>query len=248
MSETEIEPAKVKTQAQKYCSLMKTCQLLASVGSEGGMSPYENRHEQLQKILEQWQRGEEVVVFANDDFNEPPDDVNPNLMEVDSRIPPSAETHINDSLPMNIVNLAEFSDTSSVISNLKNQSPEEKLDINEISMPPKMKRKGRPKGEETTIAGIPKKKKLSTKPTPYAKLLPKEKCKFILRRLVNASAAESALGKVKLLTSSNVRKSLLIPDSFRDENSLDIQRVQIYFQTTAWKTVKRAINEKKNAN
>ena len=100
----------------------------------------------MQKILEQWQRGEEVVVFANDDFNEPPDDVNPNLMEVDSRIPPSSETHINDSLPMNIVNRAEFSDTSSVISNLKNQSPEEKLDINGTSMPPKMKRKGRPEG------------------------------------------------------------------------------------------------------
>ena len=175
MPETEIEPAKVKTQAQKYRSLMKTCQLLASVGSEGGMSTYEKRHKQLQKILEQWQRGEEVIVFANDDFNEPQDDVNPNLMEVGSRIRPSAEAHINDSLPMNIVNPAEFIDTSSVISNLKNQSPEEKLDINEISMPTKMKRKGRPKGEETTVVGIPKKKKLSTKPTPYAKLLPKEK-------------------------------------------------------------------------
>ena len=55
VSETEIELAKVKTQAQKYHSLMETCQLLASVGSEGGMSTYENRHEQLQKILEQWQ-------------------------------------------------------------------------------------------------------------------------------------------------------------------------------------------------
>ena len=55
MSETEIEPAKVKTQAQKYRSLMKTCQLLASVGSEGGMSAYENRYERLLKILEQWQ-------------------------------------------------------------------------------------------------------------------------------------------------------------------------------------------------
>ena len=102
---------------------------------------------------------------------------------------------------MNIVNLAEFNDTSSIILNLKNQIPEEKLDINEISMTPKLKRKWRPKGAETTVARIREKKKLSTKPTPYAKLLPKEKCKFILSRLVNASAAESALGKEKLLTS-----------------------------------------------
>ena len=57
-------------------------------------------------------------------------------------------------------------------------------------MPPKMKRKGRPKGTETTVVGIPKKKKLCTKPTPYAKFLPKEKCKFILSRLLNAAAAE----------------------------------------------------------
>ena len=176
LCQKQIEPAKVKTQAQKYRSLMKSCKILASIGSEGGMSTCEKRHKQLQKILEQWQQGEEVVVFVNDDFNEQQDDVNLSLMEVDSRIPPSAETHINDSLPMNIVNLAEFSDTSSVISNLKF---DEKLNINETSMPLKMKRKGRPKGAETTVVGIPKKKKLSTKPTPYAKLLPKEKCKFI---------------------------------------------------------------------
>ena len=53
VSETETEPAKVKTQAEKYHSLMKTCQFLASVGREGGMSTYENQHEQVQKILEQ---------------------------------------------------------------------------------------------------------------------------------------------------------------------------------------------------
>ena len=66
--------------------------------------------------------------------------------------------------------------------------------------------------------------------------------------MVNASASESALGKEKLLTSSDVKESLLIPDVLRDENSLDIQRVQIYFETAAWKTVKRVIDEKKNAN
>ena len=59
---------------------------------------------------------------------------------------------------MNIVNLAEFNDTSSIILNLKNQSPEEKLDINEISMTPKLKRKWRPKGAETTVARIREKK------------------------------------------------------------------------------------------
>ena len=186
-----------------------------------------------------------MVVFANDYLKESPGDVNPNLMEVDSRILPSTETCIIDSLPINIVNHAEFSDISTVISNLKNQSPEEKPDLNEISMPPKTKRKGRPKRTETTVVGISKKEELSAKSTPYAKLLLKEKYKFLLSRLVNASAAESALGKEKLLASSDVKKSLLIPDSLRDENSLDIQRVQIYFETTACKTVKRTIDEKK---
>ena len=56
-----------------------------------------------------------MVFFANGDYSKPPGDVNPNLMQVDSRIPPSAETHINDCLPINIVNPAECSDTSLVI-------------------------------------------------------------------------------------------------------------------------------------
>ena len=155
-------------------------------------------------------------------------------MEVDSRIPPSAETHINDSLIMNIVNPAELSDTSSVILNLKNQSPAEKLDINEMSMPLKIKRIGKPKGTETTVVGVPKKKKLSTKLTPYAKLLPKEKTKFILSLLVNASAAESALGKEKLLTSSDIKKSLLISDSLFVVDYLSCNNLQMKPKTKYW--------------
>ena len=54
------------------------------------------------------------------------------------------------------------------------------IQITDVLMPPKMKKKGRPKGNGLTVVGLPKKVN-SKKPTPFIKKSEwaKSKCKYI---------------------------------------------------------------------
>ena len=54
------------TQAQKFRKLMSTCQVIASVASEGGMESFEKRLSQLHLLLEHWKLGKEVIVLSKD--------------------------------------------------------------------------------------------------------------------------------------------------------------------------------------
>ena len=47
--------------------------------------------------------------------------------------------------------------------------------LENVKLPPKMKKRGRPKGAETTVIGLPRKKKKTDKPTPFLKKLPNDK-------------------------------------------------------------------------
>ena len=55
--------SQILSQSQKFNKLTKTCQILASIGSEGGMKQFELRHRQLQKIMEQWKIEKEVTII-----------------------------------------------------------------------------------------------------------------------------------------------------------------------------------------
>ena len=49
------------------------------------------------------------------------------------------------------------------------------LGLENVKLPPKMKKRGRPKGAEKTIIGLPCKKKKTDKPTPFLKKQPIDK-------------------------------------------------------------------------
>ena len=65
------------SQSQKFNKLTRTCKILASIGSEGGMKQFELRHRQLQKVMEQWKIGKEVTIIES---NEKTDMVEGNWM------------------------------------------------------------------------------------------------------------------------------------------------------------------------
>ena len=49
------------------------------------------------------------------------------------------------------------------------------LGLENVRFPPKIKKRGRPKGAEKTVIGLPRKKKKMDKPTPFLKKHPIDK-------------------------------------------------------------------------
>ena len=60
---TEEANSQILSRSQKFNKLTRTCQILASIGSEGGMEQFELRHRQLQKIMDQWKIVKEVTII-----------------------------------------------------------------------------------------------------------------------------------------------------------------------------------------
>ena len=48
------------------------------------------------------------------------------------------------------------------------------IDTSVIQLPSKIKKRGRPKGGDSTVVGLPKKKKTFTKPVAFLKMHPKD--------------------------------------------------------------------------
>lgn len=54
------------------------------------------------------------------------------------------------------------------------------VELSDVLMPPKLRKRGRPKGSEKTVIGIPRRKKRKLGPVPFIKKLPLEKDKSII--------------------------------------------------------------------
>ena len=51
------------------------------------------------------------------------------------------------------------------------------IDLNQIKLPAKVRKRGRPKGSEKTVIGLPRKKKCGNKTLPFLKKLPADRDK-----------------------------------------------------------------------
>ena len=81
-------------------------------------------------------------------------------------------------------------------------------------MPPKMKKKGRPRGAETTIIGLPQEKKqrcVISKPKPFSKLSPLEKDIVILECFTNKVNVVPAIDGSRILSIDDLFGSNAIP-------------------------------------
>ena len=67
---TEETNSKILSQSEKFNKFTRTCQILASVSSEGGMKQFELRHKQLQKTMKQWKIVKEVTIIERNEKND----------------------------------------------------------------------------------------------------------------------------------------------------------------------------------
>ena len=125
------------------------------------------------------------------------------------------------------------------------------LGLENVKLPPKIKKRGRPKGAEKTVIGLPRKKKKTDKPIPFLKKQPIDKergmpcnhnivilCLFaysvILLWFVSPMVAELVLSRKGLVEEDQIE---IIPEritaSCLDEN-VCLSSCRKYFTSDAW--------------
>ena len=88
--------------------------------------------------------------------------------------------------------------------------------LTNLKMPPRMNKRERPKGGETTVIGVPKKKSKQCSLVQFIKLSPKEKDRFLLECLVHKLTANDAMKGSSLIEKTDLKAFNLIPDSIRN--------------------------------
>jgi len=242
--EMETSSKRILSQAQKFNKLMKRCQVLASLGSEGGMKTFEEREKQIDYIIEQWQQNKEVKILQVD-------------QQEDNGLSNSGQEKCTKE---EICSDSETSDDTDklikpnrvLVENLKSRELADEAELPDskeftnIVMPPKIQRKGRPRGAETTAIGLPLTKKMKSKgkkPTPFRNLSGREKDKLILNSLADFVDVQLSIEGKKLLTISDIKGFNLISDVVRDEN-VDINQVEQYFDAKSWVPFLEVISKK----
>ena len=93
-----------------------------------------------------------------------------------------------------------------------------------------------PKGAETTVIGLPKKKQsCSKKPLPFSRFGLKEKDRIILECLINERVVvDNALDGKKVVMPEHLQCIASILDTIRDSNNIDVYRLEGYFNKVEW--------------
>ena len=103
--------------------------------------------------------------------------------------------------------------------------------FHDIKMPPKIMKRGRPKGAELTVVAIPKTKKGKVEGPillPYKKLKPYDKERMIMECVTKKRiVVPEALNGKRLLDNEDIQTNIhLILDTVHDRDNIDIFRVE----------------------
>ena len=107
--------------------------------------------------------------------------------------------------------------------------------ISSIKLPPKMEKRGRPKGSTKTVIGLPR-KKLKVGPVAFENMLPEQREKLLLSWFVGADEALEAIMGRKI-TEDLVET---IPENVNNaciDESVCIQSIKRFFTEDAWQMV-----------
>lgn len=259
------------TQAQKFRKGLQLGQQLASLLSEGGMATYVEREKIIKTIIERWKIGEKVELYCaptehssistkniqetSEEERELETEIKSDkLTDYPEEIPPALKRNeIDFNIKHENIEVVDNDDDMNGKPDVKSDNISEKLRVIDedtkinYKMPPRMMKRGRPKGAELTVIGLPKKKQKnnSQKLIPFCKLQPNDKDRIILECLTNALSAAEALSGKRLLMKSDLNYNIQeIPDTIRDKDNIDIYRTVKYFQKNAWLDVLACVHKK----
>ena len=242
------------TQAQKFKKINKICQQIASVVSESGMRKFNKKYKQLKYLLELWQKGEEACIEGvrkrnetefmygdgdDNDVDDKVDDDSTDTIDITAKVKVENDNSSPKHLSPNDFDTTEFSTKL-------NDSDHKCNPLKNIKMPENMKKRGGPKGVEVTVVGLPRKKaKTNDKILSFSKLSPLEKDRAIIECMTEKLTVNAALHGLKLIREEDLVPTDTIPDTIRDTENIDINRVERYFENSAWTQVLKMLEKKK---
>lgn len=225
---------------------MTKFQKIASLASEAPSRTFPQRLEALDEIIKMWERDIEIHVqpVGHDEVTEK------TLLDSEILIIPTFETQeeIEEHIECDHHEGSD-NDTTNAIDNCSSEEPnknniltltvtENKLDMNNLPIiPPKLKKRGRPKGRDVTVVGLPAKKRNTNKPPLFHKKSIYDRDLQMLQWFVSKTDAENAMSKKTKLTEKEVETNhVKVPSSCLDPN-IDINSINHYFTADGWQAV-----------
>ena len=121
------------------------------------------------------------------------------------------------------------------------------VNLDNVALPPKSKKRGRPKGTNNTVIGLPNRKELKiNKPTPFIKKSSNDRDYQILSYFVSEEDINFAMNGQHLSESSVEQNPAAVSRACLDEN-ISIQKVRRNFDNDGWAAVEQIYDALKSA-
>ncbi|XP_029346504.1 uncharacterized protein LOC115034281 [Acyrthosiphon pisum] len=133
--------------------------------------------------------------------------------------------------------ILEFEDDNAIrIDNLEDNLPH---------LPPRVPKRGRPKGKDKTVIGVPKKRKLTSKLLPFEELPVDIRHYEMLRWFVDDGIAKSAVYENKSVHEEYVE---IVPERVSNvimDKAIAIDEIKCYLTEESWLVIQQVIKMKK---
>ncbi|XP_065893103.1 uncharacterized protein [Dysidea avara] len=163
------------------------------------------RMDTLKQVHDAWAHGGSVIVFDEDDENiqqlrnenNPSVQISNTVDTCEGHLVPPVSSEVTIDGGEVYQSHDEEEDNDDATDNNDSSTPvlldAIRKEFQDVTLPPKLKKRGRPKGAEKTVIGLPRKKKRLDKPVPFLKKLPLDRERVILQWFVEPSDAEIVL-------------------------------------------------------
>ena len=232
------------SQSVKFRKAQIITQKLAQLASETTGTIFTERIETLESLIQQWSQETPGSLVETNSVNEPmthestemnenvdneneqPTDTN---VEVDHSESNHLVVHVSEqewSEANEILEEASVPDTSNVETELK-----------DVLLPPKLKKRGRPKGLTQTVVGLPKKRQCKNKALAFLQKPMKDRQHMVLEWFVGPDISTSALKDFQILTEIVVETDPNLVSSACMHKNVYIHIIRQFLDEDAWQCV-----------
>lgn len=224
----------VLSQHQKFRAASMLTTKLATLAAES-CKQFQQRIKLLEKLARLWEDDIEPILIH--------ENTTENVFPVDEEIIPAqllCDVSINDdsntSTPLAELNV-NTTEPNQQPSNLSSQT------ISKIQLPAKIPKRGRPKGNNKTVVGLPSRQG-KKRPSPFHLKHPQEKDAIMLKWFVSQGDVKKALDGTLLIESAVEQNCNKVSTACLDE-AVCVTRLRQYFDKDAWTSVLHLLDVKK---